>query len=132
MVSKLLDIMVCYGRAQTQGEPWCTTLQVEEGTTLEQAVERSGLLTQCPEVNWADYQTGKRTGIFSKLRPIDTLVQQGDRVEVYAPLQADPKAARHKRVARTRVDGSKEGVRWVRGRIAKLEAAELANKSDKK
>lgn len=113
VTSPLLEVMVCYGRPQTAGGPVLVALQVAQGTTLEQAVLQSGILAQCPEIDWSRY----RTGIYSKMRPLDTVLQARDRVEIYALLQADPKTARRKRVETTRRSGSKEGVRWLRGRI---------------
>ena len=41
-------------------------------------------------------------GVFSRLVTPDTLLQDGDRVEIYRPLPADPKATRRARVARAR------------------------------
>ncbi len=68
-------------------------LTLPAGTTLRQAVEASGLLQQCPQI---DIETAK-LGIFGKLRPADTVARDGDRVEVYRPLQADPKETRRRR-----------------------------------
>ncbi len=69
------------------------TLQVDKGTTIEQAILLSGVLTQCSAI---DLELNK-VGIFSKLKQLDDHVEQGDRVEIYRPLLADPKEARRKR-----------------------------------
>jgi len=42
------------------------------------------------------------TGIFGKAVPVDTGLREGDRVEIYRPLQADPKEARRKRGRKSR------------------------------
>jgi|SRR5689334_17549326 putative ubiquitin-RnfH superfamily antitoxin RatB of RatAB toxin-antitoxin module len=68
-------------------------LEVEEGTTVAQAVELSGLLVRFPELR----PDGGNLGIFGKPVSPDAPVQEGDRVELYRPLVADPKAARRER-----------------------------------
>jgi hypothetical protein len=80
-------------------------LLVEPGTTALQALLRSGIPQEYPEV---DPQTAK-LGIFGQalgskgLAPADEyIVQPGDRVEVYRPLIADPKEARKQRAEKAR------------------------------
>jgi putative ubiquitin-RnfH superfamily antitoxin RatB of RatAB toxin-antitoxin module len=71
------------------------SVEAEEGMTVAQVIERSGLLTQFPEIDLAK----NKVGIFSKLSKMDTTVRAKDRVEVYRPLIADPKAVRQQRAA---------------------------------
>ena len=66
------------------------TLEVPEGTTLSEAVTRSGIARQLPDLR-IDPQ---RLGIFGRLRPPDTELRDGDRAEIYRPLTADPKEVR--------------------------------------
>jgi putative ubiquitin-RnfH superfamily antitoxin RatB of RatAB toxin-antitoxin module len=68
-------------------------LQVRRGTTIREGIELSGLLQRCPEIDLAKNQVG----IFGKLREPDTVLNEGDRIEIYRPLKADPKEARRKR-----------------------------------
>lgn len=72
------------------------SLHVNEGTTLEQAVEQSGILKQFPDI-----ELGKtnKVGIFGKLGKLDMVLREKDRVEIYRPLIADPKAVRKQRAA---------------------------------
>jgi uncharacterized protein len=70
-------------------------LDVEPGTTLEEAVRRSGILERFPEI---DLEAAK-VGVFGKLSKRDTALRGGDRVEIYRPLIADPKAVRKQRAA---------------------------------
>ena len=70
-------------------------VMVGPGTTLEQAVELSGLLEQFPEVDLAK----NKIGVFGKLGKKTAELKAGDRVEVYRPLIADPKEVRRKREA---------------------------------
>jgi len=78
-------------------------LLVEPGTTAQEALIRSGIPEEYPEVDPAS----ARLGIFGQalgskgLASADQYVlQPGDRVEVYRPLIADPKEARKQRAAK--------------------------------
>lgn len=74
------------------------TLEVEEGTTVRQAVERSGILQRFPEIDLAR----ARAGIFGQVVGLDAPLHDGDRVEIYRPLVADPRDARRTRATRRR------------------------------
>ncbi|GAB2181491.1 RnfH family protein [Denitratisoma sp. agr-D3] len=74
-------------------------VKLPEGSTLQQAVEASGLLAKYPEI---DLAKGK-FGIFAKLSKLDTPVRDKDRVEIYRPLIADPKEVRKQRAAEGKV-----------------------------
>lgn len=78
-------------------------LQLDAGTTAMQAVELSGIVE---EVEGLDLTTVSM-GIYSRLLdgrsspvPQDYVLRDHDRVELYRPLQLDPKQARLLRAAR--------------------------------
>ena len=49
---------------------------------------------------WAEIDVAA-VGIWGRVKPLATLLRDGDRVEIYRPLKADPKAARrHRAVGR--------------------------------
>lgn len=81
---------VAYGRMEEQA-----LLSVESDTALtaQQVIERSGILARFPEIDLAK----NKIGIFGKAAKLDVLLADRDRVEIYCPLIADPKAARKKR-----------------------------------
>jgi hypothetical protein len=68
-------------------------LKVPSGTTAEEAVQRSGILEQYPELDLSR----SKLGIFAKVVPNPRVLREGDRVEIYRPLLADPKAVRQQR-----------------------------------
>jgi len=70
-------------------------LEVSQGTTIEQAIKQSGVLTTFPEIDL----TTNKVGIFSKLGKLDQELREKDRVEIYRKLIADPKEVRKKRAA---------------------------------
>ncbi len=65
------------------------------GATLEQAIVASGLLELRPDI---DLQKNK-LGIYSRPAKAGDEVHDGDRVEIYRPLIADPKELRRQRAA---------------------------------
>jgi putative ubiquitin-RnfH superfamily antitoxin RatB of RatAB toxin-antitoxin module len=72
-------------------------IEVPEGTTVRQAIEKSGILKEFTNI---DLETQK-VGIFGKVVELDDLIKDGDRVEIYRPITADPKAVKRKRADRT-------------------------------
>lgn len=104
-MSARLSIEVCYALANEQ-----TLIAVElpEGATLQQALDASGILRRYPQIDLGT----QKVGVFGKLKPLDTVLADHDRVEIYRPLLVDPKLSRQRRVEKTRKAGSIEGRRW--------------------
>lgn len=69
--------------------------QVEAGTSARDAVATSGIRQHFPEI---DPETCD-LGVFGKVIPEDYELQDGDRIEIYRPLIADPKEIRRQRAA---------------------------------
>lgn len=63
-------------------------------STVEQAIQASGLLQQFPEIDL----TQQKAGIFGQVCKLDKTLQDGDRVEIYRPLAQDPMTARRNRL----------------------------------
>jgi putative ubiquitin-RnfH superfamily antitoxin RatB of RatAB toxin-antitoxin module len=61
-------------------------LDVPEGATLRDAIEKSGLLKQFPEIDL----NKQKVGIFGKLTKLDAKLEEGIRIEIYRPITADP------------------------------------------
>ena len=92
----LIQIEVAYARPEVQV---LIPLQVAAGTTLQQAIELSGLLRRFPDIDLSQ----QKMGIFGKPTPAQQPLREGDRVEIYRPLIADPKAVRQQRAAAGKV-----------------------------
>ncbi len=90
-----LQVLVVYA---LPGRQWEVAVRLAPGATAADAVERSGLCRQLPQLQGAALDLG----IFNRPCAADTPLRDGDRVEIYRPLLLDPKAARHLRVARKR------------------------------
>jgi putative ubiquitin-RnfH superfamily antitoxin RatB of RatAB toxin-antitoxin module len=87
---QLLNVEVVYALPEQQV---LVRLEVEEGTTVREAIVRSGIPARFPEARVA----GGNVGIFGRPVALDAAVREGDRVEIYRPLIADPKQARRER-----------------------------------
>ena len=72
------------------------TLTVRPGVTIEQAIHQSGILGRFPEIDLAR----NPVGVFGELAEPRDPVRDGDRVEIYRALIADPKEARRRRAER--------------------------------
>lgn len=88
----LLRIEVVYALPERQA---VISLRLPTGSTVQQAIEQSGLLAMYPEIDLAQ----NKLGIYAKLVKPDTSLRDRDRVEIYRPLIADPKEVRRKRAA---------------------------------
>ena len=68
-------------------------LHLPSGNTVDDAVQRSGLLQECPEL----LVSSLAVGVWGKRCTLGTTLRDRDRVEIYRPLQVDPKEARRLR-----------------------------------
>jgi len=68
------------------GQQIWLNLEVPESITLQEAIERSGILRQFPHIDLES----QKVGIFGKLARLDAALKAGDRVEIYRPIIADP------------------------------------------
>lgn len=99
----LINVEVAYATPEKQK---IIALQVEEGTTVFQAAEQSGICAVFPEINLDD----AKMGVFGKAvrAPKDEVLREADRVEIYRPLIIDPKVARANRAAKAAEKAEKE------------------------
>lgn len=90
-----IHVEVVYALPERQ---YLRRVTLEEGGTVEQAINASGLLTLRPDI---DLQVNK-VGIFSRPVRLTDALSDGDRVEIYRPLIADPKELRRQRAERAK------------------------------
>ena len=93
MAEALIDVEVAYA---TPDQQMIVALKMAEGTTVEQAINASGLLDRFPEIDAADI----KVGIFGNVCKLDQQLRKDDRVEIYRPLIHDPKEARRQRAVK--------------------------------
>ncbi len=90
MAAELIQVQVCYATALRE---YFREVAVPVGTTIEQAIARSGVLDDIPGIDLAT----QPVGLYGKKKALDTVLRKGDRIEIYRPLVADPKESRRKR-----------------------------------
>ncbi|SNS77444.1 hypothetical protein SAMN06265795_106133 [Noviherbaspirillum humi] len=88
-----ITVEVCYARPDGV---FLKELRLPEAGTLQQAIIASGVLGAHPEI---DLESA-RVGVFGKLKTLDAVLRDRDRVEIYRPLLADPKESRRQRAAK--------------------------------
>ncbi len=78
--------------------------QVPSDATIRDGIQASGILERYTELSMDTLEAG----IFGKLAKLDAPLHDRDRIEIYRPLIADPKAVRKQRAAEGKV--MKKGV----------------------
>ena len=91
----LVEVEIVYGRT---GAAQVIRQRVPDRTTLRKAIEQSGILELYPEIDLDE----NKVGIFSRKRELRDPVHDGDRIEIYLPLKADPKEARRRRARKAK------------------------------
>ncbi|MBP5946395.1 MULTISPECIES: RnfH family protein [unclassified Pseudomonas] len=95
MVESVIEIEVVYAAVDRQV---LRTVSVPEGVTVRDALLKSGIGDEFPELDLAECPVG----IFGKViaDPEVRLIRAGERIEIYRPLLADPKEVRRLRAAK--------------------------------
>ena len=78
-----MQIGVAYSEPSNQ--IWLTT-EVPDDSTVQAAIEKSGILRMFPTIDLAT----QKVGVFGKLVKLDAPLRPGDRVEIYRPITCDP------------------------------------------
>ncbi len=95
MCKRAIDAEVAYAKPESQ-----TVIKVtlDQGTTIQQAIIKSGIVKQYPEIDLSQINVG----IFGLKCTLDKIVEQTDRVEIYRPLLQHPMDARRNRIKNSR------------------------------
>jgi len=91
-----LNIEVIYAKPKEQ-KLFC--LSVDSETSVEMAIQKSGILDYYPEINLSI----NKVGIFSRSCQLSDPLYDNDRIEIYRPLIIDPKEARKQRALKNNV-----------------------------
>jgi len=93
---ELIAVEVAYALPERQ---LIVPLEVTAGTTALEAAQQSGIEQEFPGLV---IDAGTNLGIFGQAVPPQQALKPGDRVEIYRPLKADPKAARKARAEKAK------------------------------
>ena len=89
-----ITVEVVYALPEKQ---YLLKVRVAEGTTVEQVITKSGILELRTDIDLVK----NKVGIFSRPVKLTDTVNEGDRVEIYRPLIADPKELRRQRAEKS-------------------------------
>jgi putative ubiquitin-RnfH superfamily antitoxin RatB of RatAB toxin-antitoxin module len=89
-------IRVAVAWSPKQGEAFEVGLEVARGSNAFDAIRASGVLERHAEI---DIST-QAVGIWGRAAALDSLLAEGDRIEIYRPLTMNPKEARRLRATR--------------------------------
>ncbi len=92
MSNKTIEIKVAYAEPDEQRILVC---QIKLGTQVREVLNQSGIGHVFPEIDLDSCDIG----VFGKAIKADYELEEGDRIEIYRPLIADPKEIRRQRAA---------------------------------
>ena len=68
------------------GQQMWLNIEVPDDSSVNDAIQRSGILKQFPYIDLAE----QKVGVFGRLVKLDAPLKPGDRVEIYREIIADP------------------------------------------
>ena len=68
------------------GQQVWLNIEVPDEVTVNEAIQRSGILKQFPHIDL----TAQKVGVFGRLVKLDAALKPGDRIEIYRGIIADP------------------------------------------
>jgi putative ubiquitin-RnfH superfamily antitoxin RatB of RatAB toxin-antitoxin module len=111
----LMQIEVAYALPTKQS---LVDVAIKEGATVEEVIQASNLLNEYPDIDLSS----TKVGIWSRVVKLRDTVKDGDRIEIYRPLIADPKEIRKRRAEKAKEEGRADKV--TGGRVNPLKAAD--------
>lgn len=96
------------------------SVSVPVDATVQQAIEQSGILRMFPEIDL----TQNKVGVWSRTVKLHDSLAEGDRIEIYRPLIADPKDMRKRRADKAKEEGRADKVTGGRPQHRSGEAAD--------
>ncbi len=91
----MMQIVVCYAPSQRLGQEWL--IELPEGSSVQQALVQSGLLTSFPDIPELLARGDLFLGIWGRSCSAGHVLSAQDRIEIYRSLRVDPKVARRER-----------------------------------
>lgn len=102
-MEKLLTVEVAYALPHKQS---LIEVAIAEGATVEEAIKASDILTLYPDIDL----NKTKVGVWNRVARLSDTVSDGDRIEVYRPLIADPKEIRKRRAEKAIEEGRADKV----------------------
>ncbi|WP_100640756.1 RnfH family protein [Alteromonas facilis] len=102
-MADLINVEVAYALPDKQS---LLPIEVASGCTVEEAIVASGILKLYAEIDLSN----NKVGIWNRTAKLTETLQQGDRIEIYRPLIADPKEVRKRRAEKAKLEGRADKV----------------------
>ena len=93
-----INIEVVYGVPTEQA---LLAVSVPQGVTVEEAIRHSGMLQRFDDIDLSV----NAVGIWNRTCKLHDVPRDGDRIEIYRPLIADPKEVRRLRAEKAKQEG---------------------------
>ena len=98
-----INVSIVYATKQKQ---WIFETVVARGTSAQELIEMSGFFQQVPELDSVNIDS-LTIGVYADKVAMDYLLEEGDRVEIYRSLTADPKEVRRQLALMGKTMGNK-------------------------
>ncbi|NNC98844.1 MAG: RnfH family protein [Gammaproteobacteria bacterium] len=85
-----ISVSVVYATANRQ---WLKEFRMARGSSAAELIDKSGFMTDIDALQNVEVERLK-LGVFAQKVALDYLLEDGDRLEIYRPLAADPKEVR--------------------------------------
>lgn len=95
MVSEKIKVEVVYAYPEKY---FLKKMELDQPLTIQNVIVQSGVLEKYKEIDLRE----NKVGIFSRPAKLTDTVENGDRIEIYRPLIADPKEMRRKRAEKNK------------------------------
>jgi uncharacterized protein len=97
-MAEQIAVEVAYALPERQS---LLSLSVSPESTVREVIERSGILKTHNDIDLSK----NKVGIWSRTVRLEERVRDGDRIEIYRPLIADPKDMRRRRAEKAKEEG---------------------------
>ena len=84
-----INVSVAYAKAARQ---FWVKLKLDAGATAQDAIDASEVLSKFPEIDLEE----QKIGVFGRAIKLNKKLEEGDRVEIYRPITADPEQVQRK------------------------------------
>lgn len=103
MTPDYINVEVAYA---TPAKQVILNVSVNQVATVEDAIAASNVIGLFPEIDL----TKTKVGIWSRVVKLSETLRDGDRIEIYRPLIADPKEIRKRRAEKAKEEGRADKV----------------------
>ncbi|MCW8090228.1 RnfH family protein [Alteromonas sp. ASW11-130] len=107
----MIKVEVAYALPDRQS---IVEVSIAKGATVEEVIKLSNIQTLYPEIDLNQ----QKIGVWSRVAKLQDEVKDGDRIEIYRPLIADPKEVRKRRAEKAKQEGRADKV--TGGRLNRL------------